>query len=63
MVDFDRLPPSDQGVRVVIDAVLRSYPPDRAWRSVYQPPFWLLPQRPLAGLDQEQEPGLRGGAM
>ena len=24
MVDFDRLPPSDQGVRVVIDAVLRS---------------------------------------
>ena len=30
MVDFDRLPPSDQGVRVVIDAVLRSCPPDRA---------------------------------
>ena len=29
MVDFDRLPPSDQGVRVVIDAVLRSCPPDR----------------------------------
>lgn len=24
MVSFDRLPPSDQGVRVVIDAVLRS---------------------------------------
>src|SRR4029077_3480386 len=27
MVDFDRLPPSDQGVRVVIDAVLRYQPP------------------------------------
>jgi hypothetical protein len=27
MLDFDRLPPSDQGVRVVIDAVLRSCPP------------------------------------
>ena len=26
MVDFDRLPPSDQGVRVVIDAVL-AHPP------------------------------------
>ena len=24
MVDFDRLPPSDQGVRVVVDALLRS---------------------------------------
>jgi len=24
------IPPSNQGVRVVIDAVLRSYPPDRA---------------------------------
>jgi hypothetical protein len=34
MVDFDRLPPSDQGVRVVIDAVLRSCPPDRGpWAS------------------------------
>jgi hypothetical protein len=28
-VAFDSLPPSDQGVRVVIDAVLRSCPPDR----------------------------------
>jgi hypothetical protein len=32
MVDFDWLPPSDQGVRVVIDALLRSCPPDRASR-------------------------------
>ena len=29
MVAFDSLPPSDQGVRVVIDAVLRLCPPDR----------------------------------
>jgi hypothetical protein len=33
MIDFDRLPPSDQGVRVVIDAVLRAPPRRRRSRS------------------------------
>ena len=42
MVDFDRLPPSDQGVRVVIDAVLRLCPPDRVSTNL-SPALRLLP--------------------
>jgi hypothetical protein len=42
MVDFDRLPPSDQGVRVVIDAVLRSCPPDRVSTNHLSPALRLL---------------------
>jgi hypothetical protein len=43
MVDFDRLPPSDQGVRVVIDALLRSCPPARVSTSRLSPALRLLP--------------------
>ena len=43
MVDFDRLPPSDQGVRVVIDALLRSCPPDRVSTNRLSPALRLLP--------------------
>jgi hypothetical protein len=42
MLDFDRLPPSDQGVRVVIDAVLRSCPPDRVSTNHLSPALRLL---------------------
>ena len=42
MVSFDRLPPSDQGVRVVIDAVLRSCPPDRVSTNHLSPALRLL---------------------
>ena len=41
MVDFDRLPPSDQGVRVVIDAFLRSCPPARVSTSRLSPALRL----------------------
>jgi hypothetical protein len=41
-VDFNSLPPSDQGVRVVIDAVLRSCPPDRVSTNPFRPRFDVL---------------------